>query len=425
MSENKEKKVGRFDRTPAEVRSILVKSLREKVEEFKKSVQETDYTPNQALFIVQEAVKEQISDFVTNLKNLEYLEKGELAKVAPPGREEQVKELKGKVDNPYAVAWHSYNQRKGKKSRKHKKSENLQKPNVLNSETEKAEDCSHEAMSKTGAPPIPPMPYAKQEMQKGMFGLPGSPDSSSQMAHKLNKNVFNIMKMCKTNDVIDTTFKKEAEGKDKWKSGTHPEYKGVDVDDNKGRREETELLNDRGPGSVLPVDKMPEVADTSKDTGSGGLAGTGKQTEVVKVEPYTGLPSSTESQKRKTIFDSVRHLKPSPETPPTNPTAPARPSNIPQMQKAGPRLGGKDPMSRVMTSDAGRAYKPLSMETLQNKNPQMPSQQQSVKMPSMDDHAQRQQSLQSFTPKGKFDKAEMLKETESIGAMLNGKEKVK
>ena len=32
---------------------------------------------------------------------------------APPGREKQVKALKGKVDNPYAVAWASYN--KGKK----------------------------------------------------------------------------------------------------------------------------------------------------------------------------------------------------------------------------------------------------------------------------------------------------------------------
>jgi len=36
--------------------------------------------------------------------------------VAPPGREKQVKALKGKVDNPYAVAWASYN--KSKKSNK-------------------------------------------------------------------------------------------------------------------------------------------------------------------------------------------------------------------------------------------------------------------------------------------------------------------
>jgi hypothetical protein len=35
---------------------------------------------------------------------------------APPGREKQVKALKGKVDNPWAVAWASYN--KGKKKKK-------------------------------------------------------------------------------------------------------------------------------------------------------------------------------------------------------------------------------------------------------------------------------------------------------------------
>jgi len=31
---------------------------------------------------------------------------------APPGREDQVKALKGKVDNPFAVAWASYNKAK-------------------------------------------------------------------------------------------------------------------------------------------------------------------------------------------------------------------------------------------------------------------------------------------------------------------------
>ncbi len=35
-----------------------------------------------------------------------------LEKVAPPGREEQVKELKGKVKNPWAVSWASYNKTK-------------------------------------------------------------------------------------------------------------------------------------------------------------------------------------------------------------------------------------------------------------------------------------------------------------------------
>ena len=38
-----------------------------------------------------------------------------LREKAPPGREDQVKALKGKVDNPYAVAWASYNKSKKKK----------------------------------------------------------------------------------------------------------------------------------------------------------------------------------------------------------------------------------------------------------------------------------------------------------------------
>ena len=40
---------------------------------------------------------------------------GKLIEKAPPGREDQVKKLKGKVKNPYAVAWASYNKSKKKK----------------------------------------------------------------------------------------------------------------------------------------------------------------------------------------------------------------------------------------------------------------------------------------------------------------------
>ena len=40
---------------------------------------------------------------------------GKITEKAPPGREDQVKALKGKVDNPYAVAWASYNKSKKKK----------------------------------------------------------------------------------------------------------------------------------------------------------------------------------------------------------------------------------------------------------------------------------------------------------------------
>ena len=44
-----------------------------------------------------------------------------LIEKTPPGREAQVKKLKGKVDNPYAVAWASYNKSKKKKKKKKSK----------------------------------------------------------------------------------------------------------------------------------------------------------------------------------------------------------------------------------------------------------------------------------------------------------------
>ena len=43
-----------------------------------------------------------------------FLGKNNKKEVAPPGREKQVRALKGKVDNPYAVAWASYNKSKKK-----------------------------------------------------------------------------------------------------------------------------------------------------------------------------------------------------------------------------------------------------------------------------------------------------------------------
>ena len=48
-------------------------------------------------------------------KAIEQVQKTNPTEVAPPGREKQVKALKGKVDNPYAVAWSSYNKSAGKK----------------------------------------------------------------------------------------------------------------------------------------------------------------------------------------------------------------------------------------------------------------------------------------------------------------------
>lgn len=64
---------------------------------------------------------------VARLTKEETMEEVEqMDEVAPPGREKQVKALKGKVDNPYAVAWASYN-----KSKAETKSENTMYNNML------------------------------------------------------------------------------------------------------------------------------------------------------------------------------------------------------------------------------------------------------------------------------------------------------
>ena len=53
--------------------------------------------------------------FVPKADIMHLAQPSEVKEKAPPGREKQVKALKGKVDNPYAVAWASYNKSKDKK----------------------------------------------------------------------------------------------------------------------------------------------------------------------------------------------------------------------------------------------------------------------------------------------------------------------
>jgi hypothetical protein len=87
--------------------------------------QDTTMAQNQLLKIGQQAIKienmiannQEISEWASNKINLvsEYVKKvhGYIQnEKAPPGREDQVKALKGKVDNPYAVAWASHNKSK-------------------------------------------------------------------------------------------------------------------------------------------------------------------------------------------------------------------------------------------------------------------------------------------------------------------------
>lgn len=120
--------------------------------------------------------------------------------------------------------------------------------------------------------------------------------------------------------------------------------------------ETSETEASREPESVLPSDR-PSVSVDAKDTGSGGQIKKGKKMK------------KSESALVKAGF-----------------------------------LGGKSADSKMMTTQA------LSVASKEAKNKKMPAQQQSMKMPSMEQHAQRADMLGSFMPKGKFDKAALEKD---------------
>lgn len=102
-----------------EVLDVLKKGLKEKV----------DKTTNQLIELRKRELRKaevglciscgELDDpaHCTCLNKAEYCAPGsKMEKVAPPGREDQVKELKGKVANPYAVAWASYDKKDAKKA---------------------------------------------------------------------------------------------------------------------------------------------------------------------------------------------------------------------------------------------------------------------------------------------------------------------
>ena len=81
-----------------------------------RDIENRDKREDHAEFLIrvfkQDNEKFDVQKFLKAADLVTYAE-GDVTEKAPPGREKQVKALKGKVDNPYAVAWASYN--KGKK----------------------------------------------------------------------------------------------------------------------------------------------------------------------------------------------------------------------------------------------------------------------------------------------------------------------
>lgn len=82
------------------------------------------------------------------------------------------------------------------------------------------------------------------------------------------------------------------------------------------------------------------------------------------------------------------------------------------LDKNMPKMGGKDPMSRMMTThamgDAAKKAPIQSQSAAAIANSKLPS------LPSPAQHAQRAETFSDFMPKGKFSKNELIKEMESM-----------
>lgn len=139
-------------------------------------------------------------------------------------------------------------------------------------------------------------------------------------------------------------------------SGTGGEMSTSDDTEALAHPIDTKAAMERHPEAKLPGDKDPKRQDAKK-TGSGGQIKAGKKLKK---------------------------------------------GESPVLAKAGiPKLTGKDPASKMMSQHAQIAGSADAM-----KNKKMPAAQQSMKMPSPQEHAGRADDMASFMPKGKWSKSE-------------------
>jgi hypothetical protein len=232
------------------------------------------------------------------------------------------REYPGDKSAAYATAWKisKLKNRKGKKHKKAEKSVSVSESNSegsgsvsvsdgevrVRAETKKAEpgpmspggllQIGHQKPTVPTAstdkhPQVPPAqpvvmhppesPVVTGPLKKDLFGLPGPASTPQQMSQQLTKNVFKMMKMCKTNDVIGTTFKAENPSDD-------------------------------------PMVKLKDA--NSKDTGSGGQIQKGKLKKDLNVPVKTRAFSPLVSVRGN---NQPEHAKPSPIR--TSPTLVPRP----------------------------------------------------------------------------------------------------
>jgi hypothetical protein len=192
----------------------------------------------------------------------------------------------------------------------------------------------------------------------------------------------------------------------------------------------------RGDGAVLPDDKS--IKDiTKKDTGAGGQIKAGKKMKKSESAVFNLNKSLGGKPPHAAVLAPRPTLKPpgmgmalagagaANETTSMSGTKMNSETTLPApVQKAGPRLGGKDPASKMMTGHAMDAsYR------AEQKNKLMPTTQQSTKpaAPPMatqlapsgqSSQVSRQQGFEDFMPKGKWNKAEVMKNLDDMNKTL-------
>lgn len=254
------------------------------------------------------------------------------------------------------------------------------------------------------------LPVKKDEMPS----VANNPPETTQ-ALGLKKNVFSVLKY---NDKAALNYKK-------------PEMFGV-AEEEKMKPGKAAENTERRLGSGLPQDEKPKLEEDPKTMGGGQVDSSSEVTGKKIKKPDS--PIFNKSLKKALVGgkDSFGHqvTQPVPKLKKpglmtvggmtnTDQTAISPTKTIsnssslsgiktksfrPKPLGKGPKLGGIDPASKQMTGHS------LDMAAKQAKNLKMPAQQQSLKMPSMDEHANRASTLSAFTPKGKFDKNELMKE---------------
>jgi hypothetical protein len=176
-----------------DVKKILGEHLYKQLRHFKKSLKKNEYSPEEAMGKVKDSVKQEIAKFQKYLMTLKKAEDSKGSEESSKVKKEELLDIGHEIKDDNEAS-----------ADKHPQAQEI-KGSIGNSKG---------------------LDEVKAPMGKGEFGLPGQPDTLPQMAHKLNKNVFNILgsskkPLVKENDIINNTFKSEDKGSFKAQAQQH------------------------------------------------------------------------------------------------------------------------------------------------------------------------------------------------------------